>query len=185
MKPLLLPVVFTLLINQSFSQTVDQPSSLSSFKKKSWQIGVRDWRQGGNLIGIRNTLQLHAGYYLANQLAVGISGTWGREGTSWGAFHDITLGPYARYQFTSTRISPFVDVSYQIGRRSSWDDAFTFSSIGIQSAQISPGVSVGVTRFLRAELNYHFQWIFQSGSGFWGEYIGQPQLGLTYLFNRK
>jgi hypothetical protein len=160
-----------------------------SFDKGNWQVGTRDGRVGGNLIGYRNTLQLHSGYYLANQLAVGLSGTWGREGSMSYAFHDITVGPYLRYQFTATRISPFIDLSYQFGRRlasegngASFGSGFTFADPTIKSTQISPGVSVGIMPCLRAEINYHFQWITNGNRT---EYIGQPQFGLTYLFAKN
>ena len=136
---------------------------------------------GGNLIGTRNTLQLNAGYYVANQLAIGLSGTWGREGAGSIAYHEITAGPFLRYQITATRISPFIDLSYQFGKRLA-GEGFTFMYPPIQSGQISPGVSVGVTPFLRAEINYHFQWV-RIGNG--AEYIGQPQFGLTYLFAKN
>lgn len=161
----------------------------NSFSKGSWQVGLRDGRTGGNLIGNRNTLQLHSGYFIANQLAVGLSGTWGREGTGSFAYHDVTVGPYLRYQLTATRVSPFVDLSYQFGRRlasegsaSIFGSGFTFADPTVQSAQISPGVSLGIAYLLRAELNYHFQWIT---NGFGTEYIGQPQVGLTYLLVTK
>jgi len=184
MKPILLTLFFIFfLISQLSAQLVTYTPPQTNFSKGSWQVGLRDGYQGGILIGNRNTLQLHADYYLVNQLAVGISGTWAREGTSYAAFHDLTVGPYVRYQFTATRLSPFVDLSYQVGKRISGDEkVFTDESLNMQSSQISPGVSIGVTRFLRAEVSYHFQWIYLSN---WTEYIGQPQLGITYLLNRR
>ena len=126
MKPFLFLIVFTcFLITESSAQTSSTKSYTDSFNKGNWQVGVRDGRVGGNLIGKRNTLQLHSGYYLAKQLAVGLSGTWGREGAGSYAFHDITVGPYLRYQFTATRVSPFIDLSYQFGKRLA-GEVFTF-----------------------------------------------------------
>ncbi|WP_020602336.1 hypothetical protein [Spirosoma spitsbergense] len=182
MKPFLFFIVLACFsIAKSSAQTGINRPYKDSFNKGNWQVGVRDGRVGGNLIGFRNTLQLHSGYYVANQLAVGLSSTWGREGAGSYAFHDITAGPYLRYQFTATRISPFVDLSYQFGKRLA-GEGFTFMNPVIQSAQISPGVSLGVTPFLRAEINYHFQWL---SNGNRTEYIGQPQFGLTYLLAKN
>lgn len=182
MKTALLSFFSVLLIYQSSAQQVTPPLRPANFRKGSWQVGVRDGYQGGLLIGNRNTLQGQAGYYLINQLAVGLSGTWAREGVRTAAFHDLTVGPYARFQITPTRLSPFVDLSYQVGRRISGNEtAFTFSSLSLSSAQVSPGISVGVTPYLRAELSYHFQWLSVDN---WSAYIGQPQLGVTYLLNR-
>lgn len=184
MKPLLFLLVFTCFsLTLSSAQTGTNQPYRHNFSKGDWQVGVRGGRTGGNLIGNRNTLQLHSGYYVANQLAVGLSGTWGREGVKQYAFHDVTVGPYLRYQFTATRISPFIDLSYQFGKRiTSEGSGFLFADPSIQSAQISPWVSIGVAPFLRAEISYHFQWIH---FGDVAEYIGQPQVGLTYLFARK
>ena len=186
MKSLLILLVFTCfsLISASAQTGANRPYS-NSFSKGSWQAGTRVGRQGGNLIGTRNTLQLHAGYYLINKLAVGLSTTWAREGpksfTGPYAFQDVTAGPYLRYQFTRTRLSPFIDASYQIGRRMA-GEGFTSGNQAVSTGYISPGISVGVTPFLRAEINYHFQWIT---NGYRTGYIGQPQVGLTYLFAKN
>ena len=81
MKPFLFSILCVCLsITASSAQTRKNSPYKESFNKGNWQVGVRDGRIGGNLIGFRNTFQVHSGYYLANQLAVGLSGTWGKEG---------------------------------------------------------------------------------------------------------
>ncbi len=127
MKPFLALIVFTCFsLTASSAQTRTNSPYRDSFNKGNWQVGIRDGRVGGNLIGKRNTLQLHSGYYLAKQLAVGLSGTWGREGFRNYAFHDITAGPYLRYQFTATRLSPFIDLSYQFGKRLAGEGVYVY-----------------------------------------------------------
>lgn len=186
MKPFLLIIIFVCLsIRSSSAQTGTNHPYRNSFDKGNWQAGARIGRQGGNLIGTRNTLQLHAGYYLIDKLVVGLSTMWAREGsksfTGPSVFQDITAGPYLRYQFTRTRLSPFVDASYQIGLRIA-GEGFASGNQAVNIGCISPGLSIGVTRSLRVELNYHFQWL---NAGYRAEYIGQPQAGLTYLFAKN
>lgn len=181
----ILPFVFssfllsTTLLAQVTPETGSQPPSAD---KGTWQLGLRGGRQGGELIGNRTTLQLQASYLVFSQLALGVSGTWAREGQGGVAFQDLTVGPQIRFRFTTTRFYPFVDLSYQVGKRM-WNADITAMmaspNSGLRYGQFNPGVSYGVTKALRLEATYGFQWLTYNLQT---NYVGQVMLGASYAF---
>ncbi|GAB3699435.1 hypothetical protein GCM10027592_25510 [Spirosoma flavus] len=149
-------------------------------KAGSWQIGLRDGYGNGNLLQHRNSLQPFVGYYLTNRFVAGATASWSKEWVGKIGVHDLTLGPSARYFFTNTRLAPFLEATYQFGQRSVAENAgISYPSVSMQFSQISPGLSLGVSKSLRIELNYAFQWLHFSRSS---QYYGQPQAGIMYVF---
>lgn len=176
-------VYLTFVILLTGTQLLAQNLAQPSFRAGSWQVGLHDGYTRGYLFGHRNTLQFQAGYYVINKLSVGVGATWAREGNSDFGFKELTIGPSVRYHFTTTRFSPFIDVSYQVGRRSAIAGTLTdYQSVGIQTTQLSPGVSFRVIPALRVELLYNVQWVHATS---WTSSIIQPHLGITYLVGKK
>lgn len=166
-------------------QTIFKPSK-NKITAKTWQIGLKEGYSRGNILKRRNGLQFHTGYYIANNLVLGLGAAWSKEWMGFGPnyyFNEITLGPFVRYQFLSTRISPFIEASYQVGQRLGGEN----KSIGI--AFVNPGLSIHLFRHLRADVGYSFQFgakkylvgIFPVE----GQNVGQVQIGLNYLISPK
>lgn len=175
----LLVFSISLQLQQAYAQKLTSDQTPTTFHAGRWQLGVKEGYGRGNLLKNRNSLQLHAGYFLVKQLAVGLNATWSKEWVDDFNYHDLSAGPYVRYQFTTTRFSPFLEASYQVGKRSSGEgSSISYPSVSMQSTQISPGVSVGLLKSMRLELSYGLQWIYFSSIT---QYFGQPQIGLTYL----
>jgi hypothetical protein len=177
----LLSLSISLHIQRAYAQKVTADQSLTTFQAGSWQLGLKEGYSRGNLLKNRNSLQLHAGYFLVKRLSVGLNATWSKEWINDFSYNDLSAGPYVRYQFTSTRFSPFLEASYQLGKRSIGEYAsVSYPSLSMQSTQINPGVSIGLGKSLRLELSYGLQWIYFSSNR--PQSVGQPLLGLTYLF---
>ncbi|GAB3767867.1 hypothetical protein GCM10028818_01380 [Spirosoma horti] len=165
---------------QVYAQKIVSDQPQTTFHSGSWQVGAKAGYGRGNLLKNRNSFQLHAGYFPIKQLAVGISTTLSNEWIDDLSFKDVSVGPYIRYQFVNTWISPFVEVSYQIGRRSSNDVAgVRYSGIPMQTMQLGPGLSIETIKFLRFDLSYRFEWLIQTHNT---QLVGLPLIGLTYLF---
>lgn len=175
----LLAISMSFQVQQAYAQKATSDQSRTTFQAASWQLGLKDGYGQGNLLKNRNSLQLHAGYFLVKQLAVGLNATWSKEWVNNFNYYDLLAGPYVRYQFTTTRFSPFLEASYQVGKRSSGEgSSISYPSVAMQSTQISPGVSIGLSRSIRLELSYGLQWVYFSNNS---QSFGQPQIGLTYL----
>ena len=162
---------------RSKSESKSIQACFQSWKLASW---VKEGFSQGNLLKNRNSVQLQAGYYLIKGLLLGFDATWSKEWAGDFNYNDLSIGPYVRYHFTATRISPFIDVSYQAGQRFSGNgSAITYPKVPMQTTQITPGISFGITNSLRIETSYGFQWVYLSNST---QSLGQAQIGLTYLF---
>lgn len=145
-----------------------------SFRRGGVLIGVKDGYGRGELFEHRNLMQLYTGYFVTDRLSVGLAGSIVKE---WYENYQtrpmFSGGPFARYQFTRTRLSPFLDVNYQIGQ--------TYVGFSHQIL-VTPGVSIWLIAGLRLDINYGLQWIDVGRNG---GMIGQPQAGLNYVFARK
>lgn len=176
----LLAFLISLQFQQAYAQKLTSDQAPTTFHAGSWQLGVKEGYGRGNLLKNRNSLQLHAGYFLVKQLAVGLNATWSKEWVGDFGYKDLSAGPYVRYQFTKTWFSPFIEASYQIGKRSSDDvPGVSYSSIDMQSTQLNPGLSIEVIKSLRLDLSYRLEWVYLSSNT---QSFGLPQVGLTYLF---
>lgn len=176
----LLALLISLQFRQAYAQTLTSNQSPTTFHAGRWQLGIKEGYGQGCLLKNRNSFQLHAGYFLINKLAVGLNATWSKEWVGDFGYNDLSSGPYIRYQFTNSWISPFLEASYQVGERSSDDvPGVSYSSLSIQSTQINSGLSLGLLESLRLDLSYRLEWIYLSGrpQGF-----NHPQVGITYLF---
>ncbi|QHV99407.1 hypothetical protein [Spirosoma endbachense] len=187
MKALLLLVLINTLVGANtpvvYAQQTSSVSPPLPFRKGSWQVGLKDGYGGSPLLGHRNTVYLQAGYYIANRLLIGFGGSYGREvpdidqaiGLSIQDKGIVALGPLIRYQLSSGRLSPYTELSYQYGRHNTRVE---------KSLSFTPGLSVGLLAGLRIDLSYSFQFI-GSGGGFPDGPTGQPQVGITYLFQSR
>ncbi|AXE18004.1 hypothetical protein DR864_09790 [Runella rosea] len=166
-------------------QTIFSPSQNKS-TAKTWQIGLKEGYSRGNILKRRNGLQFHTGYSIANNLIIGLGAAWSKEWMGFGPhyyFNEITFGPFARYQFLSTRISPFIEASYQVGKRLGGEN----KPIGI--AFVNPGLTIHLFRRLRADVGYSFQFgakkYLVGILSIKGQNVGQAQIGLNYLFSPR
>jgi hypothetical protein len=176
----LLTFFIGLQLPQVYAQKLTPTQPQIAFKAGSWQVGLKEGYGRGDLLRNRNSLQVHSGYYLVNRLLVGLNGTWSKEWVGDFNYHDLSAGPYLRYHFTSTRISPFIDASYQIGQRKSGSGTtITYPKISMQTTQITPGINFGLINSLRLEISYGLQWAYLPNGT---QSFGQTQVGLTYLF---
>lgn len=175
----LLAISMSFQVQRAYAQKVTSDQSQTTFHAGSWQLGVKEGYGRGVLLDNKNSLQLHAGYFLIKQLAVGLNATWSKEWQGDFGYKDLSAGPYVRYQFTNTWISPFIDASYQIGKRSADNFPGDNPSISMQSTQLTPGLSIEVIKSLRLDLSYRLEWVYLSSNT---QSFGQPQIGLTYLF---
>ena len=183
MKPALYVYLVLLLLSGSkqtaYAQSTSPELVKKSFTRGQWQLGLKDGYGRGDLLRNHNNFQVHTGYYLADKLLVGLGANWSKEWEGDFKFNDFTVGPLARYQFTRTRVSPFIEASYQFGRRSTGSNSgISYPSVSIKSAFITPGLSIGVASSLRVDISYGFQYLI---NGYTAVY-GQPQVGINYLF---
>lgn len=175
----LVGLVAGLCTQPTFAQKSAFDHSQSKFAAGSWQFGVKGGYGKGNLVRDRSGLHLHSGYYVANKLMVGLGAAWSREWTEQVSVNDLSAGPFARYQFTTTRCSPFVEASYQFGQRSSTYPGSVDTTI--QAGYISPGLSIRLFNQLRADISYSIQFSPRSS---YTESFGQAQIGFTYLVGK-
>lgn len=151
-----------------------------AFGQRSWQVGVQGGYSQGNLLRNYASGQLYAGYFLADKFMIGLAGILTREWVDDLDQQRIGIGPVVRYQATRSRVSPFLEVSYQIGRQSiNFGSAPGRSVNTVHSGSVTPGLSLRVLSSLRADLSYRFQRD--------GRYMNQfqPQVGLNYAVARK
>ncbi|MVM41642.1 hypothetical protein GO730_34845 [Spirosoma sp. HMF3257] len=101
---------------QLIAQQLTSRSTSTALRKGCRQLIVSYGYGRGNLIENRSVVQIQAGYYVANRLLIGVAGSMMRE---WiGELHTankFSAGSFVRYQFTSSRLSPFAQLVYQPG----------------------------------------------------------------------
>ena len=158
---------------QLIAQQVTSSNTSTAFSKGSQQLTASYGYGQGNLAKNRSVTQIQAGYYVANRLLIGVVGSMMRE---WiGEFHTdnkFSVGPLVRYQFTSSRLSPFAQLAYQLGNP-------TVAPTQHQAVIFTPGVNLALFSQVRIEASYGFLFIPNR------ERIGQPQLGAAILFGNK
>lgn len=161
------------LSQQLIAQSITSDSAGTAFRKGSQQLTISYGYGRGNLLRNRSIIQIQAGYYIANRLMVGVAGSTMRE---WiGELHidnKFSAGPFIRYQFTSSRLSPFAQLDYQLGNP-------TVDPTRHQALIFTPGVNLALFSQVRLEASYGLLFIPNN------EQIGQPQLGATILFGNK
>ncbi|GAB3955517.1 hypothetical protein GCM10028805_43290 [Spirosoma harenae] len=169
------------------------------FRRRAWLAGFQVGYSKGSYGHERySATHLYGGYFVVNKLAIGLAASRGQE--SFGAAQDVALsvGPMIRYQFTRTRLSPFVVGSYQFGQAtvsglrskvspSGTTAADDIQNRPIQSRYVGMGLSLRVIRACR--LDVLLTWQDKPGAtelGINGQYnLLQAQLGVNYLIDRK
>ncbi|RIV18679.1 hypothetical protein DYU11_27300 [Fibrisoma montanum] len=175
----------------SSQQEPIRPAFSQSFDRGNWQFTARGGYLRGILFRNRINAQLNAGYFVADKLLLGVSGLYTREWFGKAGYQTLGAGPMVHWQITRTRVSPFVELSYQFERRTLTSPGVTRQEPGLQrSALFMPGLSIGLSPALRAELSYGFQYNVRtlsdgfSSRRYKGYYI-HPQFGLSYTVARK
>lgn len=184
-----------LIFLQPHSVYAQKAKASTGFASGSWQFGLKEGYGSGNIYPNRNGLHLFAGRYVTNKLLVGLGAAWSKE---WNrhyngySFHDLSVGPFVRYQFTTTRFSPFVEASYQLCGRNSIQGVETAIINGyatvtgksptgfVRPAFISPGLSIRLGKPLRLDLSYSFQYTFLTNNTPSLDSFEQAQIGLNY-----
>lgn len=194
-KVFYLLIIICLMTNTIvYSQTVTKKKE--KFSAGQWQIGAKDGISKGNELSRfvnsqevyrHNILQAQAGCFIVNRLLVGVGLTWSKE---WSirrpdqeSFTDFMKGPFLRYQFTQTSVSPFLEVSYQFGKRSTGTRSLLdYVGSSVRSTLLSGGVNVSLTAHLRLEASYGIQFKTFIDQSIMHHY---PQLGVNYAFGGK
>lgn len=163
------------------------------FSAKYWQVSIKDGLSRGSELykyfngredNKHNIFQAQASYYIVNRLSLGVGFTWSTE---WSlrrpqevSFTDFMKGPLIRYQFTASKVSPFLEASYQFGRRNTGPRSLLdYFSSSVHSTLISGGMSIGLTPHLRADASYGLQFKTFGGRSITHHY---PQIGISYVF---
>jgi hypothetical protein len=152
-------------------------------------------------LGNNLTAQIYGGYFITNNVMVGLSGAVSKEETEGIGVRDLvwSVGPTIRYQITRSRISPFVVASYQFGQRTVSGSSQVMGPTSgsrisgdntprpIQTRMFGFGVSIGIVPALRADLAINWQ---DKASAYnptirLNDGLFQPQFGLHYLISAK
>jgi len=199
MKTALLSCLLCLSFTTQAQSVIATPDS-KPFARKTWLLGLQGGYSKANFLANNLTAQLYGGYFVTNKLLLGLSGTGLAEWTNT-IVHDnmLAIGPQIRYQLTQTRFSPFLAASYQFGR-------YTYSSIEattsvtngstvagmsiaqghaaltVHSRSFTAGLSIGITRTLRADIGLKWQDIIRPSEvvKVGSNSLWQPQLGVSY-----
>lgn len=162
---------------------------LRTFKQGSWLVGGRvGYFSERALNGFDLTVQGQGGYFVVNQLAIGVKGQYIRDFRN--SVFPITrswlIGPWIRYHISTSRVTPFFEGSYQIGRvnfdASATNLPFPAINRTIQVLSLSGGLSMRLNQNFRLDLAAETQqfsyYPINRRTGF------APRLGLTYYIRR-
>ena len=145
----------------------------NAFLKGTKQLTITYGYGQGELVKNRSVSQIQAGYYVADRLMIGVTGSlmkeWLGEIRSKNRFSG---GPLVRYHFTSSRLSPFAALAYQLGKP-------VISPTANQALIVTPGLNFALLPAIRLEASYSLLFVPVR------EQIGQAQVGATVLFGRK
>lgn len=175
------------------------------FQKGTWLVGLQGAYQLKHDQFFKHSvlLKVQGGYFIANKLLIGLSGTRSQQKAPESFKSTIyTLGPTVRYQLTQTRFSPYLMTSFQLGQsRASGDlllelpngdvinySAWQSSPYRMYSRSLGVGLLVSIVSGLKLE-----------GSLIWQDFVERPnlnlnlrddtnyqaQVGLTYQFGNR
>lgn len=185
MKPALYLCLVVLFLSANRQAVYAQHNFREQVKKTfasgRWQTGLTGGYGRGSIFDNHTVFQARGGYYVVDKLLVGIGASWAKESEGSIALHDLAVGPLARYQFTHTRLSPFIEASYQFGRRrvnAEWRMSYP-GYASTQTALVSPGLSIKLASSWRVDVSYGFQFTTLDGYNY---SFGKPQFGINYLF---
>lgn len=181
--------------HQPYNTVVDN----RPYAKGTWLVGLQAGYSKGNLMTNYLITHMQGGYFVADKLLIGVNTTQSWEWYKSAYDNTLSIGPMVRYQFTRTRISPFLVASYQVGsRRSGSSEIQGTNPTGttpviailspnfpktVHSRSFGAGVSVGITPALKLDALINWQDKAYNASDGLYLYRGvyQPQIGLTYL----
>lgn len=162
---------------------------LRTFKQGSWLIGGRVGyfsERASN--GFDLTVQGQGSYFVVNQLAVGVRGQYIRDFRN--SVFPITrswlIGPWIRYHVSTSRVTPFLEGSYQIGRvnfdASAINLPFPVIKETVRVLSLSGGLSMRLNQNFRLDLAAETQQFSYYPSN--RKAVFRPRLGLTYYIRR-
>ncbi|QMW05222.1 hypothetical protein [Spirosoma foliorum] len=112
------------------------------FARGSGLIGLQAGYSQGVWFGRNLTIHPYGGYFVANKLLLGVTGTISQEGFDRVREIINSVGPMIRYQITRTRLSPFLTASCQIGQRTlSGADSRTTTQTQVVGGQVITSTS--------------------------------------------
>ncbi|MCX6214158.1 hypothetical protein [Spirosoma sp.] len=202
MKNALFLCLFTVSVG-AMAQRLDHNDIPKPYQQGTWLVGIQGGYSNGNLM--KNYLISHAqgGYFVADKLLIGLSSTQSWEWIRSAHDNILAVGPMVRYQFTRTRISPFLTAAYQVGSRKSGSSEIQATILlpqpngstttvtllapsfpkTVYSRSFGAGVTIGITPALKLDALISWQdKVYKADDGLYS-YMGvyQPQLGLSYL----
>jgi hypothetical protein len=155
------------------AQTPGLRTKGNAFSKGTTQFTATYGYGQGELVKNRSVSQIQAGYYVADRLMIGLTGSlmkeWLGEIRSNNRFSG---GPLIRYQFTGSRLSPFVALAYQLGKP-------VMNPTANQAIIVTPGVNFALVPAIRLEASYSLLFVPVH------EQVGQAQIGATVLFGSR
>jgi hypothetical protein len=200
MKAFLLLCLYTLAVStaaQSFAQANNSEITPKPFARKIWQLGIQGGYSKAQFLANNLTTQFYGGYYVANKLMLGASASWSGEWTKRVIETNLlSVGPAIRYQFTQTRLSPFVAAAYRFGTYTFTSQDYSSTSgnsgfrtyqnntiSGIHSRSVSVGLTIGITSALRGEVVANWQDAARPSDAvkIGSSNLWQAQVGLSYL----
>lgn len=178
-----------------WAQPAPQPQPVSRYSHGSWLVGLQGGSSPDNLLSHYVTVQPYGGYFVANNLLLGVGGSSIRQyNTSDLQLATYTGGPLVRYQLTRTRFSPFIAASYQIGQQSQLGTPLPLATglfIGpgnrlVHSRLVKLGINVGLVRALQVDAALCWQDIVSTSDLTIRSrnMVPQFQFGLNYQFGR-
>lgn len=153
----------------------------ATFRAGTWLAGLtgsgfyRGSSFGRHLYGLR------AGYFALDRTLVGVKAHYLRSNHDWGG-EWLTAGPLLRYQFTRTRVSPFVELAYAWGR--TWTGVRGAPNFDprVQYASFAPGLNVRLGPYLRLETALE---LLSRGNFGWRRGSNFVQIGISHQFGTK
>lgn len=166
-----------------------QEEKLRTFRKGSWLMSGRAaYFSERSSNGFDLSAQVQGGYFVADRLALGLKGKYIRDYRS--ATFPVTrswlLGPVVRYHLSRSRIAPFVEGGYQLGRVHFDATATNVSYPPIQETvrvlSLAGGVSARLSQTLRLDITAETQQF--SYYPIPRKTAIRPEIGLTYYLRK-
>ncbi|RCR65481.1 hypothetical protein [Larkinella punicea] len=166
-----------------------EPERARTFRRKSWLTGGRmGYFSERSSRQYELSFQGYGGYFIFNQVAVGLKGKYNRDYrfTTFPIIRSWLLGPMVRLYATNSRIAPFVEGSYQMGKvhfdlRTT---PFPYPAVerGIDVLSLGAGVSARLSDQFRLDLMAETQKF--SNYPLSRASAVRPELGVTYFIRK-
>lgn len=96
----------------AFSQQNESEKSQNFFQKGQKMISVSSSISYGNRYGLTGDFGFRYSYLLKDKLSIGLESSFETNGAR---YRKVDLGPFVRYNFTTTKVSPFLEFKYSYG----------------------------------------------------------------------